>query len=388
MHNDDIVSTINAAADKISGLADETRGRVKKVEDSIADIEQTMARAMHHGTAGTMAGALPTVGASALEKLKDNGSFEEASAVAARGMKPSRFDARVDLDTSIRSALTTGGNGNAGDTAFPTPAERRGTVVAPQRPLRLLDVLPSRPTSSDSVEFIQLNVTGDAAEQIHEGDEKAEIEFEGELQTANVVTIAAHTTASKQVLADNAALGQQVNGVINNKVLARLENQLINGPGGQGRINGLLNQATAFTPVIGTTAADIIGESLVTQANAGYQPNLVVMNPLDWFRIQVTRKNADDEEYVFGSPTVPVPPALWNTAIVTTPSIAEGTAMTIDTSYTTVLDREQVSIAISNSHKDYFTRNLVAILGELRAGLEVLDRLAVNKFSLAAPSGG
>jgi hypothetical protein len=36
----------------------------------------------------------------------------------------------------------------------------------------------------------------------------------------------------------------------------------------------------------------------------------------------------------------------------------------------------------------YFTRNLVAILGELRAGLEVLDRLAVHKFSLTAPAGG
>jgi HK97 family phage major capsid protein len=388
MHENEIVSTINAVADNINGLATDMKSRQKKVEDSLADVEQTMARFMSSGSQAAFVHAAASVGASAIEQLKAEGNFEAAASAAARGMKPSRFDARVDLDNSIRAALTTTGSGNAGDTAFPTPNERRGTIVAPQRPLRLLDVLPSRPTGSDAVEFIQLTATGDAAEQIHEGDEKAEIEFEGALQTANIVTIAGHTTASKQVLADNNALGQQINGVINNKVLARLENQLINGPGGQGRINGLVNQATAFIPTIGTTPADIIGESLVTMANDGYQPKLVLMNPLDWFRIQVTRKNEDDDEYVFGSPTVPVPPALWNTAIVTTPSIAAGTAMTVDTSYTTVLDREQVSIAVSNSHKDYFTRNLVAILGELRAGLEVLDTRAIKKFSLTAPAGG
>ncbi|MFG3996630.1 hypothetical protein ACGEND_11405 [Pseudomonas aeruginosa] len=37
---------------------------------------------------------------------------------------------------------------------------------------------------------------------------------------------------------------------------------------------------------------------------------------------------------------------------------------------------------VSNSHKDYFTRNLVLILGELRAGLEVLDGQAIYLVDL------
>ncbi|MCY1303483.1 hypothetical protein D9M70_531940 [compost metagenome] len=103
---------------------------------------------------------------------------------------------------------------------------------------------------------------------------------------------------------------------------------------------------------------------------------------MDWFRLQITKKNATDEEYVFGSPTMPVAPSLWNSRIVTTPSIAEGEAMTIDTSFVTVLDREAPGVLLSNSHKDYFTRNLLLILGELRAGLEVLDTFAIYKMSL------
>lgn len=58
----------------------------------------------------------------------------------------------------------------------------------------------------------------------------------------------------------------------------------------------------------------------------------------------------------------------------------------LDTSYTSVLDRQAVSVLISNSHKDYFTRNLILILAELRAGLEVLDTLAVRKTTLPAPA--
>lgn len=162
-----------------------------------------------------------------------------------------------------------------------------------------------------------------------------------------------------------------------------MENQIVNGPGGEGRIKGLRNQSTIFVPTIGSTPADIIGESMTRQADLGYLPNLVLMNPLDWFRLQITKKGAADEEYVFGSPTMPVPPALWNALVVPTSSVPVGEALTIDTAFTTVLDRESPSVLLSNSHKDYFTRNLVLILGELRAGLEVLDTAAINKMSLS-----
>jgi len=169
--------------------------------------------------------------------------------------------------------------------------------------------------------------------------------------------------------------------VIRHKVLSALEHKLINGQGGSGAIEGFLTAGTLFVPTIGTTAADVIGEALVTQANLGFQPNLVLLNPLDWYRIQIT-KTETEGEYIFGSPTMPVPPALWNTAIVVTPSVAQGTGLTVDTAYTSLLDRQQLVVTLSNSHEDYFVRNLVAILGELRAGLEVLHVSAVYHFDL------
>ena len=89
---------------------------------------------------------------------------------------------------------------------------------------------------------------------------------------------------------------------------------------------------------------------------------------------------SEDGEYLFGSPTAPMGEVFWNGTVVASPSVPEGEGLTIDTRFTTVLDREQMSIMVSNTHKDYFTRNLVAILGEMRAGLEVTDARAVYQF--------
>ena len=234
---------------------------------------------------------------------------------------------------------------------------------------------------------MKLSVTGDAAEQEQEGDTKAELDFEGALDTANIVTIAGWTAVSKQVLADNAALQAAIDRVIRQKVLSRLENRIINGTGGQGKIDGLLNQATVFVPTIGTNTPDVIGEALTRLDSYGYRPNLVLLNPLDFFEdIQIVKD--EDGNYVFGSPNAPQGPGLWNTVIVRTPAMPQGTGMVLDTSTVTVLDREQMSVVLSNSHADFFVRNLVAILGEMRAGLEVIDTSAIYKFELPAPTSG
>jgi HK97 family phage major capsid protein len=372
---------VNANLEQVGG---DIKKYHKQSESALAEISARMTAVEQHvvamdGGGGFGAGlsAGPSIGALAMQSSQG----ENAPAFAAL----SEWNAgtcRLKLQAGIRAALTNDGMGSSNDTSVPRQPEQRGFVAEVSRPLRLLDALPSRPTARDSVQFVQLGTSGDAAEQETEGDEKAEIEVGGTPKTASIATVAAHTTASRQVLGDHPALQAAIDLMVRNKLLSRLEYQLVNGVGGEGKIDGLLNQATTFIPTIGNTPADIIGEALTRQAENGYLPNLVVMNPMDWFRLQITKKNGTDEEYVFGSPTMPLDPSLWNARIVTTPSVEEGQAMTIDTSFATVLDRESPSILLSNSHKDYFTRNLLLILGELRAGLEVLDTFAVYKMSL------
>lgn len=362
----------------VGAFAEEQNGKAAEFDARLAFIEQ---RSVRPGGISVSSSDGPTFGSRAMEGIKGNHAYEN--------LKDWNLGTcRVKLDASIKSALVND-NGAASSSSnggyMPSQADRGGLVGPIQRPLRLLDVLPTRPTTRDSVEFIQLGVTGDAAEQALEGDEKAELDVDGTLQTVPIVTVAAHTTASRQVMSDHTALQGQIDRMIRHKLLSRLEHQIINGAGGQGEISGLLTQGAVFLPTIGTTPADMIGEALTSQFNDGYIPSLVLLNPLDWFRVQVVKTS--DAGYLFGSPTKPVPPALWNVAIVTTPSVPEGTALTVDTTFLNVLDREQPSVVLSNSHRDYFTRNLVAVLGELRAGLELLDVFAVNVVDISETSG-
>lgn len=383
----DDLNTINESLRAVhAGLEAHKNGR-KDMDDKLATMNadiramQQVVAKIDSGALAAMSGhALTPIAAALLNNIQEDSAFAH---IAARNAGTCRLSAHVSIHAAL---VNENGQVTSGDGTMPSQPERGGLRGPVLKPLRLLAALPSRPVSSDSVEFVQLNATGDAAEQAGEGVEKAEIDFEGELVTAPVVTIAGHTTASKQVLADQSALQQQIDRTMRHKTLARLEDQIINGPGGAHKIKGLRASATAFIPTIGQTPADIIGEALVRQTNNGYSPNLVVMNPLDWFRIQTT-KTQTEGEYMFGSPTAPQAPTLWTTQIVLAPTMPEGEALTIDTSFTTVLDREQPSVLLSNSHKDYFTRNLVLILAELRAGLEVADAFAVYKMSLTPPSG-
>ena len=289
--------------------------------------------------------------------------------------------ARVTLATSIRAALTNEGYGSSSDGGIASAPERAGFAVQATRPLRLLDYLRSRPVTSDSVEHVRLSASGGAGEQIGEGTLKPQVDIDGTLVKAQIATIAAFTSASKQVLNDHQALQSAVDQMIRSALLDRLEHQLVNGAGGLGEIEGLLTLATPFVATV-SPVVDQIGEALSHQAAAGYTTNLVILNPVDWFAI--TALKATDATYLLGSPTAQLMPVLWGSPLVASSSIAAGTALIVDLTRVTLLDREQPSVMVSNSHEDYFRRNLIAILGELRAGLEVRDPWAVLSIDLLA----
>ena len=65
-------------------------------------------------------------------------------------------------------------------------------------------------------------------------------------------------------------------------------------------------------------------------------------------------------------------------------ALAQGTALVIDQRFVYLLDREQVSTAISNEDRDNFIKNLVTLLAEMRGGLAVYDTAAVQLVDLAS----
>ncbi len=375
------IETIMRAAKNLEAIGArqaEQDQRINELRANLQSAEQCLARIARGGD-GFIAQATPSIGASVRQMIHDG----EADGFNALHEGNSQ-KASVKLEVGIRAALTHGGSSSDGGN-MPSQPETGGVYGGPVRRLSLLEALPSRPTTRDAVEFVRVVADGDADVQETEGAEKAEVDLEGELARAEIVTVAGHTTASKQVLGDHAALASVVDRVMRGKVLTKAENELVNGTGTPGHVEGLLAQAPTFTPTIATEPADVIGECLASMADAGYIVGFVLLNPLDWFELQ-TQRATPSGEYLFGSPAAPIPPSLWNTPVVLSSSIAQGTGIAVDPAYVTLLDRQQVTVEASEHHNSNFTRNLVTIRAEARVGLEVTDQLALRKFDLTTSS--
>lgn len=364
-------------------LTTRLKGEIEKYNKSheeitarLANVEQLAVRGSA-APAGVKAGEL---------KLKLKSHFENDSAfqhLAAWNQGTSR----AMLEISIKSLTNESSATSSNDGVIPSQPERVGIVGPVLAQPRLLDFLPVREVMNDSVEFIQLSSDDDPDYQLGEGTEKAKLDFSGTKKRANIVTIAGHTTASRQVLSDHATLAQQINSVVARKLLNKLCYEVINGIGGNGdeqRIEGLMTQATTLSSHAATTFADRIGEAIAAQSSLGFQPGVIVLNPMTWFEEIAIAKTQTEHAYLFGSPASPLPPALWNLPVAIEPSMPDGEALVLDTNYITLLDRQQISILVSNSHADNFTKNLITILGELRAGLEVLHSGAVVKVQAAS----
>ena len=113
---------------------------------------------------------------------------------------------------------------------------------------------------------------------------------------------------------------------------------------------------------------------------AGWEPRLIVLHPSDWFSIASVRDTSGG--YVLGSPRDPAPAALWGVPVVLSASMPSGKALVLDTEQVAVLDRESVEVEASRHHNGNFTRNLVTLLAELRAGLAVFAPSAVRVLDL------
>lgn len=302
------------------------------------------------------------------------------------GMKSS---GQINCKVGIRAAITNPNQGS-GSTSFPTAPQRDGAGIRgiPQPRLSLLDVLPIVPVTSATYEFVRLDgyING-AAYQKQEGDEKGEGSLPSKMERAEIATIATWIPASLQVLQDNGQLEAQINTLMSVGVRQKLEAELIVGAGGAGEILGFRAQATDAGITTGKPA-DRIGAALTDLKAEGWNPNVIVMNPRDWFAIESERADEGDGQYVIGTPRDPAPPILWGTAVVVTNGMPQGEALILDTSVTALLDRQEVVVEASRHDGDNFRRNLVTILAELRAGLAVFAPSATRLVTLGTAAVG
>jgi HK97 family phage major capsid protein len=152
---------------------------------------------------------------------------------------------------------------------------------------------------------------------------------------------------------------------------------------------GIMNRAGLATAVARNagatppeTNADAILRQITAIATTAYvYPDGVVMNPTNWFTVATSKDTTG--QYFGGGPFSSLPTAtLWGTPVAVTPSIVANTALVgAFGTMSQVFRKGGIRVEASNSHQDFFIKNLVAIRAEERLALAVYRPGAFGKVT-------
>ena len=305
-------------------------------------------------------------------ELKASGLLESASA------KFNAVLASGDLEELKASLLTGESDTSAG--AFVVP-EQKGYVPQPQRTRTVLDLITIGQTESDTVEYVRQNTFVNVAAEIAEATTlatgtKPEAALSFEKVSEAVSTIAHWQPATRRALADAGQMRTIVDNQLRYGLELRLENQVVAGNGAGDNLLGIINTPSILTQKKEEdSVADAVHKGM-TQMRLGFiEPTGVALYPTDWETVRLSRDDSGAKEgtggYLYGPPANAGDEQLWGKPVAVTAATTKGVGIVGAWYWATLWLREGVQVLASDSHSDFFIKNLIAILAEMRAGFGV-----------------
>jgi len=317
------------------------------------------------------------------------GNFSKQHRVQAR---PAGFQHLVPTSRSAKALLTGASDTAAGAFVQNDSLGLQVGMEAFQRPLTLRDLVTPGTTGSDTVDYVRIASTTNAAAPVAEATTtsngtKPESSMATIKVAAPVKTIAHWIPVTKRALSDAAQIRTLIDNFLQYGLEEELEDQMIAGDNVGENFEGLSNvsgvQAQAWdTNALVTlrkakTKVRTVGRSIAT----GY-----VLNPLDVEALDLLTDN--ENRFYFGGPsgTIQIGTAapLWNLPVIESEAVPAGTGYVGDWRKAILWDREQASITMSDSHANFFIQNLVAILAEMRAAFGIIQPNAFVEIDLTA----
>jgi HK97 family phage major capsid protein len=260
------------------------------------------------------------------------------------------------------------------------PAQRVPGIITPaEQRLYIRDLIPASPAGSNLIEFASeatftnaARPQGDTSPVGHgEGELKAEAAMTFTLSSAPVVTIAHWIPASRQILSDAQMLQGHISGRLLYGLKLEEEQELLTGTGAAGELNGLNNQAAAFTGgVTNATILDTLLRAILQVSLSNYEASAFVLHPIDWYAAILLKDTTG--RYLFSDPQSMVAPRAWAKPVVAsqTQNVGRFLAGAFNLG-AQIWDREDATVRVSENVNDHFIRNMVAILAEERLALAV-----------------
>ena len=320
-----------------------------------------------------------------------------------KGFTNSDGTVRIPDRTQVKSdpirvkSLFTGASGTSAG-AFVTPEQTGIIEMLGRRPLTIRDLISVRRTGSDTLEYVRQTAHTNAAKPVPEAQSAAAIDGttvtnvigglkpEGswafERVSTSVKTIAEWVPVTKRALADAAQLEDLIRDELSKDIAEAEEAQILTGDGVGENLTGILSTSGIQSQSFDTDVFVSVRKAITKARTVGrVVPNAVLMNPLDVETVDLARETGG--RFYGAGPFTMGPRTLWSLPIVESETIAAGTAVVGDFSKAVLWDREDTTVTFSDSHADFFVRNLVAVLAEERVAFGVTRPAAFVKTTVA-----
>lgn len=318
-----------------------------------------------------------------LEQRGGRGFHDDTAAPASSGLGihiAKAFDKNAELffkSRSLRLEVKTVLQGQVGMTAS------RGPVPLPS-PVKssLVSAINKRPISGvANLTYSRITDSGAAAAvQDGEGAAKTQVQPTFAAISQNAITIAGYCVMSEQALKTQGELASVIDTHLSNKVLSALDDVLIDGTAVVSwPFDGLEALAVDYTSATYTLLHDAIVESAAHMRWVGYEPNMVVLNPMSFLGIALAKDTTG--QYLSGAYMGELPAILHGMQVLFSSAVAVGKALVIDGRYIELLVSNDMSVLFAYTGDD-FTKNLVTARGEVAVIPVVRD---VNALNLVTP---
>lgn len=329
--------------------ADEALSKYNELNASIKELQQSLDRPNTPSQAERK-----TVGQRVVESddFKNNAS--------------STFKGNMRIAMPRQAILTAGGPA--------VTADNQGIIAPIFQRMTVRDLIAGGQTNSNAIEYTVESGFTNNATTVAENTAKPYSDIQFDNITANVRTIAHLFKASRQIMDDAPALQSYIDARARYGLQLAEERQLLLGNGAGQNLHGIIPQAQSFDETLvkigNATSIDRIRYALLQAVLAELPSTGIVLNPIDWAGIQLTKDN--EGRYIIGNPVNSNAPTLWNLPTVETQAMAVDTFLTGAFSMgAQIFDRMDIEVLISTENDKDFEQNMISIRAEERLALAV-----------------